>query len=120
MTTITALQPSSTDSNCSRPPTGRDDAQQFAAFLRQTRLLIDGFTRYLDDRTQPQTMMMHAMIESEHVVRARADNPHPSNPHSPARHLAKQTAGSFFGGFRTPARVPAATSRRAGIRNPAQ
>jgi hypothetical protein len=30
------------------------------------------------------------------------------------------TAGSFFGGFRTPARVPVAASRMAGIRNPAQ
>ena len=60
------------------------------------------------------------MIASQLVARARADNPHHSNPHSGAGHLAKQTAGSFFGGFRTLARMPAATSRIAGIRNPAQ
>jgi hypothetical protein len=41
--------------------------------------------------------------------------------HSSRRlHLAKQTAGSFFGGFRTPAPSACPSSHTAGIRNPAQ
>ena len=51
---------------------------------------------------------------------ACADNPHKSNPHSSALHLAKQTACSFFGGFRTPARRPVVPPQSAGIGNPAQ
>src|SRR5438552_3859786 len=37
---------------------------------------------------------------------------------SAAARSRNQPAGSFFGGFRTPARVPVAASRTAGIRNP--
>jgi hypothetical protein len=48
--------------------------------------------------------------------------PHQPNPHSRVRssRLASSTAGSFLGGFRTPAQMRAAVSLMAGIRNPAQ
>jgi hypothetical protein len=61
MTTIAALLPPSADLNCCRSLIGRDHAQQFAAVLHQTRLLMGGLARYLAYRTKLQTMIMHAL-----------------------------------------------------------
>jgi hypothetical protein len=57
MTTTAALRsPGSHFFSC-RSLIGRDTAAQFSAFPQQTRLLMDADARYLDYRTQLQTMM---------------------------------------------------------------
>jgi hypothetical protein len=56
---------------------------------------------------------------AKRVYPATADQAEPSNPHRPET-CDLHPAGSFPGGFRTPAPVHPAASVMAGIRNPSQ
>ena len=68
MTTITALRPR-TDLARSRSPTERDDAQQLASFLQQTRLLTEACSRQLDYHPQQQLTIKRVIdrLTSEHT-----------------------------------------------------
>jgi hypothetical protein len=63
-----------------------------------------------------------SLLSLDHVAIVRTRLPRQPNPHSRARGAFREPkpAGSFLGGFRTPAAARSAPSFMAGIRNPAQ
>src|ERR1700756_5187234 len=62
-----------------------------------------------------------SLLSLDHVAIVRTRLPRQPNPHSRARGAFREPkpAGSFLGGFRTPAAARSAPSFMAGIRNPA-
>src|ERR1700756_3662635 len=63
-----------------------------------------------------------SLLSLDYVAIVRTRLPRQPNPHSRARGAFREPkpAGSFLGGFRTPAAARSAPSFMAGIRNPAQ
>jgi hypothetical protein len=72
-------QPHSADLFCCRSLIGRDTAQQFAAFLRQTQLPANRSTRYLDYQATLQRTLTPRLIETN-MITARCACPGRSSP----------------------------------------
>src|SRR5947199_5596378 len=110
MTTIAALRRPSANLACCWSLTSRDDAQQIRPFPRRSKLPTAASKLHLVH--QPQPLLPVGRV----IHRREAHCAHPRTPSASAKppiasaaaRSRNQPAGSFFGGFRTPARVPVA------------
>src|SRR5947207_12393936 len=113
MTTIAALRRPSANLACCWSLTSRDDAQQIRPFPRRSKLPTAASKLHLVH--QPQPLLPVGRV----IHRREAHCAHPRTPSASAKppiasaaaRSRNQPAGSFLGGFRTPARLPVAASR---------